>query len=365
MKNSFKFFTHPFIPLISALILCGCSNTPANPAETTNDTTQTTPYTITEMTREPIPVRVPNEMVVTEDEVPPYEEQPVPEYEYTYVNYEMTNNYMGTPVNSIPDNIRKEVIRYFETTPYYKMSKNTINYCTEEDCQRFLGMTREIKPEITAVYEEDFMGNSVNSQFFVLEIPYTENGKDYAVYSFVLYRCYDGTKSVVATYKNIADVKLLDYGIEKQLLITGTTNTTNGGCVHIIGVLNKQPEILYYITNIAGDTEAYHINNDISLVYGDKNRGLIVHYNTKKHDYEQLKAKKLEKDAIKKLAGTYQIPELIKDGNKLNRAYSVVSIADKYYILTSDTNTVTYKKSDKTYTKVEDGSIPLVYYKTT
>ena len=291
--------------LLSAAMLASCSGNAAEEeisetvSESTVTTSETTTAIITETTTETTTEQVTE---TTAEEVPQTAED---KHEYVqvspdneFIDFEFIEDYQGTAdIGELAD----KAVEFLKTTEFYESSMKDISEFTDEELVPYIE-DGVIVPKFNTAYPNDYDGDGKTETFIEVDMPHcgTSIGE---LWRYYIFADSDGNMSVVhvsPVWLLYSDMKLLDYGRVKQIILGGdgdagaeSENTIygvqDGKCVRLYGGRCR-----YYKNDCFLYTTGWQGSGD--FMYFDINEG--KYFTIGGEDVPLEKIKEMDKDGV-------------------------------------------------------------------
>ena len=319
--------------LLSAVMLASCSGNAAEQevtetvSENTVTTSETTTAIITETTTETTTEQV-TEATTTEteaDEVPQAAEekyvQVSPDNEF--IDFEFIEDYQGT--TDIGD-LADKAVEFLKTTEFYESSMKDISEFTDEKLVPYIE-DGVIVPKFNTAYPNDYDGDGKTETFIEVDMPHCRASIG-ELWRYYIFADSDGNMSVVLSspiWLLYSDMKLLDYGRVKQIILggDGTAGAESDNAVY--GVQNGQCVRLY------GGRCRYYKNDCFLYTTGWQGSGDFMYFDIDEGKYFTIGGDDVPLEKIKEMDKDGVLSEFY-DWYAENNFLIIKLIGKKYYV---------------------------------
>lgn len=182
------------------------------------------------------------------------------------------------------------------------------------------------EPIFHSAFINDFDGDGKQEQFILLKFPIHMGSVEPDAKEFHLWRRYylafvgsDGSTEILDSFWNIDDIALLDYGADKQLIISSTGVSGADDHDMIFGVVNGKAVVLYATR---GGFEKW---NCFLTSDGWQGYGAFMYYDTAAKEYRGITGIILDKEEVAAMDTANSAPY------KPDEYFQVTLIGGKYY----------------------------------
>lgn len=307
--------------LLSAAMLAACSG---NGAETFTETTFTetsTETTLTETFTETTVTETSAETTFTEADIERAEQEYVQvSTDNEFIDFEFIEDYKGT--TDIGD-LADKAVKFLKETEFYAKSMENINEFTDEELASYIE-DGVIVPKFNTAYPNDYDGDGKTETFIEIDMPYCTLRA--CLCRFYIFADSGGNMTflmcspVWLLYDN---VKLLDYGRVKQIILGGDGSAGAESNNELYGVQNGEPVCLY------GGRRRYYKNDCFIYTTGWGGGGDFMYYDTAYRKYRAIIGVQLTVDEIRAMDKDGALAEYYGNDEYGDRIYGLVG--GKYY----------------------------------
>ncbi len=317
--------------ILSAVMLAACSGNSAEQevTETVSESTVTTSETTAAATAET------TTETTTETEAEEVTEttfvcafEPAEEYvqvspDTEFIDYEFIEDYQGTTdIGELAD----KAVEFLKTTKFYESSMENISEFTDEKLAPYIE-DGVIVPKFNTAYPNDYDGDGKTETFIEVDMPHcgTSIGE---LRRYYIFADSGGNMSVVhdsPVWLLYSDMKLLDYGRVKQIILggDGTAGAESGNAIY--GVQNGQCVRLY------GGRCRYYKNDCFLYTTGWQGSGDFMYFDINEGKYFTIGGEDVPLEKIKEMDKDGVLSEFY-DWYDENNYLIIKLIGKKYYV---------------------------------
>ncbi len=224
-----------------------------------------------------------------------------------FIDFDYIEDYKGITNQAEVEKATDAAMKVLKGSSYYADTMKNIDEFDPDTLEGYLDNDGNIIPTFNQAFVEDFDGNGIKETFLLLDMPYKYNKNTYLIRSFLVFINSDNRAEFLNDYYDIVKVSMLNYGINKQLIITSSGCCGADEQSSLYGVKSSNA-IQYYNSRVS-----YKKDDCFLSCFGWQASGDFMYFDTVALEYRAIVGEELDIDEVLSMDKTNSLDDLNLD----------------------------------------------------